>query len=158
FGALSVEAAGKCLAAREIDGIIIGEGFGPRIVDAFLFVLNDDARFRDLAVGLLGDGMIPPKMPNVLREHDPARLVERMLPFVRLQAYDARLKRMLQSLEGKGMLDPETGLLHCKAFGQDLTRAVDAANERGDGLTIARFSFDASIDRRTSLDAARVVS
>jgi len=158
FGALSVEAAGKCLAAREIDGIIVGDGFGQRIMDAFLFVLNDDARFRDLPVGLLGNGMIPPKMPNVLRENDPIRLVERMLPFVRMHAYDVRLKRMLQSLECQGLLDPETGLLHSKAFGQDLTRAVDAANERGDGLSIARFSFDAPLDRRTSLDAARVVS
>lgn len=158
IGALSVEAASKSLAAREIDGIVIGDGFGQRITDAFLIVLAEDARFRDLAVGVLGDGMSPGNMPNVLRERDPNRLVERMMPFVRLHAYDARLKRMLKSLERKGMLDPETGLLNTEAFGQDLTRAVDEAAERGDGLSIARFAFDAQLDRRTSMDAARVVS
>lgn len=158
IGALSVEAAGKCLAAREIDGIVIADGFGQRIVDAFLIVLAGDSRFRDLAVGVLGDSASPAQMPNVLRERDPNRLVERMMPFVRLHAYDARLKRMLKSLERNGMLDPETGLLNVPAFGQDLTRAIDEASERGDGLSIARFWFDVPLDRRTSMDAARVVS
>src|SRR5262249_33539778 len=55
-------------------------------------------------------------------------------------------------------IDAETGLLNTKAFGLDLTRAVDEASERGGGLSIARFSFDAPLDRRTSMDAARVVS
>jgi GGDEF domain-containing protein len=158
IGALSVEAAGRCLAAREIDGIVIGDGFSSRIVDAFLIVLAEDARFRDLAVGVLGDGACPAEMPNILRARDPIRLVERILPLTRLHAFDERLKRMLKSLECKGMLDPETGLLNEKAFGQDLTRAIDEANERGSGLSIARFSFDVVRDRRISMDAARVVS
>jgi GGDEF domain-containing protein len=158
IGALSVEAAGRCLAAREIDGIVIGDGFSSRIIDAFLIVLAEDARFRDLAVGVLGDGACPAEMPNILRARDPIRLVERILPLTRLHAFDERLKRMLKSLECKGMLDPETGLLNEKAFGQDLTRAIDEANERGNGLSIARFSFDGVRDRRTGMDAARVVS
>ncbi len=158
IGALSVEAAGQCLAARAIDGIVIGDGFSSRIIDAFLIVLGEDARFRDLPVGVLGDGACPAEMPNILRARDPIRLVERILPLTRLHAFDARLKRMLKSLECKGMLDPETGLLNEKAFGQDLTRAIDEANERGSGLSIARFSFDAVLDRRTGMDAARVVS
>ena len=112
IGALSVEAAGRCLAAREIDAIVIGDGFSPRIIDAFLIVLAEDARFRDLAVGVLGDGAIPAEMPNVLRARDPLRLVERILPLTRLHAYDERLKRMIKSLECNGMIDPETGLLN----------------------------------------------
>jgi GGDEF domain-containing protein len=158
IGALSVEAAGRCLNMREIDGIVIGDGFSARVIDAFLIVLAEDARFRDLAVGVLGDGMMPEEMPNLERVRDPIRLVERTLPFIRLHAFDARLKRMVKSLECKGMLDPETGLLNIKAFGRDLTSAIDEAAERGAGLSIARFSFDEALDRRTSLDAARVIS
>ena len=43
-----------------------------------------------------------------------------------------------------------------EAFWRDLNRAVDDAEKRGVGLSIARFSFDGS-DRRISLDAARLV-
>jgi GGDEF domain-containing protein len=157
-GAMSVEAAGKLLIAREIDGIVIGDGFSSKIIDAFLFVLADDARFRDLPVAVLGEGAGPEQMPNFSTERDPARLVERMLPFVRLHAFDARLKRMLKTLETKGMVDPETGLFNEEAFGQDLTRAIEHVGERGGGLSIARFSFEGPLDRRSSLDAARVVS
>ena len=158
IGALSVEAAAKCLGAREIDGIVIGDGFSSKIIDAFLLVLAEDPRFRDLAVGVLGDGAVPAEMPYVVRERDPVRLVERTLPLTRLHAFDARLKRMLKSLEYKGMLDPDTGLLNLKAFGEDLTRAIDQAGERGGGLSIARFAFEGPVDRRTSMDAARVIS
>ncbi len=158
IGALSVEAAGRCLAAREIDAVVIGDGFSPRIIDAFLMVLAEDARFRDLAVGVLGDGASPAEMPNILRARDPSRLAERILPLTRLHAYDERLKRMIKSLEHNGMIDPESGLLNEKAFGQDLTRAIEEAGDRGGCLSIARFWFDDVIDRRISVDAARVVS
>jgi hypothetical protein len=158
IGALSVEAAGRCLSAREVDGIVIGDGFSPKIIDAFLTVLAEDARFRELPVGVLGDGISPEQMPYLLRERDPKLLVERTLPLTRLHALDARLRRMLKSLECKGMLDPQTGLLNEDAFGQDLARAVDEAAERGNGLSIARFWFDEPLDRRTGMDAARVVS
>ena len=49
-GALSIEAAAKHLNIRDIDGIVLGEGFSPRVVDAFLTVLAEDARFRHLPV------------------------------------------------------------------------------------------------------------
>ena len=49
-GALSIEAAAKHLNVRDIDGIVLGEGFSPRVVDAFLTVLAEDARFRNLPV------------------------------------------------------------------------------------------------------------
>src|SRR5258707_36828 len=49
-GALSVEAAAKHLNTLDIDGIVLGEGFSPRVVDAFLTVLAGDARFRNMPV------------------------------------------------------------------------------------------------------------
>ena len=64
---------------------------------------------------------------------------------------------MLKSLDARGMVDPETGLLAHEAFWRDLNRAVDDAEKRGVGLSIARFSFDGS-DRRTGLDAARLLA
>src|SRR6202030_3856908 len=45
-GALSIEAAAKHLNIRDIDGIVLGEGFSARVVDAFLTVLAEDTRFR----------------------------------------------------------------------------------------------------------------
>ena len=54
-GALSIEAAAKHLNTRDIDGIVLGEGFSPRVVDAFLTVLAEDARFRNLPVVLTSD-------------------------------------------------------------------------------------------------------
>jgi GGDEF domain-containing protein len=44
-----------------------------------------------------------------------------------------------------------------EAFWRDLNRAVDDAEKRGIGLSIARFSF-AHANRRISVDAARVLS
>src|SRR5256885_1199986 len=49
-GALSIEAAAKHLNTRDVDGIVLGEGFSPRVVDAFLMVLTEDSRFRNLPV------------------------------------------------------------------------------------------------------------
>ena len=49
-GALSIEAAAKHLNARDFDGIVLAEGFSPRVVDAFLTVLAEDVRFRNLPV------------------------------------------------------------------------------------------------------------
>jgi hypothetical protein len=161
-GALSVESAARALNARDIDGIVIGDGFGPRIVEALLTVIAEDARFRDLPVAVLGShaGIVDsfaPQLPNLERlVEGPARLVERLLPYVRLHAFGQRLKRMLKSLDAQGMIDPDTGLLAHDAFWRDLNRAVGDAERRGVGLSIARFSFE-RIDRRISLDAARLL-
>jgi hypothetical protein len=163
IGALSVESAARALHARDIDGVIIGDGFGPRIVEALLTVLAEDVRFRDLPVAVLGGQpasleRFHAHLPNLERVSEPpARLVERFLPFVRLHAFAARLRRMLKSLDAKGMIDPDTGLLAHEAFWRDLNRAVGDAEKRGVGLSIARFSFDGS-DRRSGLDAARLLS
>ncbi|MGB6663237.1 MAG: GGDEF domain-containing protein [Xanthobacteraceae bacterium] len=162
-GALSVESAARALNVRDIDGLVIGDGFGPRVVEALLTVLAEDVRFGDLPVIVLGShpGIIGPfaaHLPNLDRISEGSnRLVERFLPYVRQHAFGERLKRMLKSLDAKGMIDPDTGLLGHEAFWRDLNRAVGDAEKRGVGLTIARFSFGGG-DRRTSLDAARLVS
>jgi hypothetical protein len=162
-GALSVESAARALNARDIDGMVIGDGFAPRMIEALLTVLAEDVRFRDLPVTVLGGhhGVVEEfymHLPNLDRVSEgPERLVERFLPFVRLHAFGERLKRMLKSLDAKGMIDPDTGLLAHDAFWRDLNRAVDDAEKRGVGLSIARFCFERS-DRRVSVDAARLVS
>jgi hypothetical protein len=162
-GALSVESAARALNARDVDGMVIGDGFGPRIVEALLTVLAEDVRFRDLPVVVLGSHPalveeFAGHLPNLERiAEGPTRVVDRVLPFVRLHAFGQRLKRMLKSLDAKGMIDPDTGLLVHEAFWRDLNRAVDDAERRGVGLSIARFSFGRG-DRRVSLDAARLLA
>jgi len=160
IGALSVETAARYLTARDIEGVVIGEGLGPRVVEALLAVLAGDARFRDLPIGLLGSaGFDDPRLPNLIRiDGDPARLVERILPFVRLHAFEARLKRALKSLENDGVIDVETGLLGSDAFWRDLEQAVVEAEDGSRALTVARFSFEEMSDRRANLDAARLLS
>jgi hypothetical protein len=45
LGGLSVETAARHLNTRDIDGIVVGDGFSPRMVEAFLTVLTQDPRF-----------------------------------------------------------------------------------------------------------------
>ncbi len=162
IGALSVETAAKYLNARDVDGIVIGEGFNPRTVEAFLTVLAEDSRFRDLPIALLPAlpaAIDPSRLPNL--EHvggEPADIVARILPLVRQHAFEARLQRQLTALEAKGLLDPQTGLFTVAAFLRDLDRVIDDAKSRGNTLTLARFSFPPSVDRRANMDAARLVS
>src|SRR5215470_15816790 len=96
IGALSVETAARYLNARDVDGVIIGEGLGPRVVEALLTVLAEDTRFRDLPIGMLDNGTVDDeRLPNLVRvENDPVGLIERVLPFVRLQAFEAQLRRV----------------------------------------------------------------
>ena len=159
LGALSVETAARHLSSRDIDGIVVGDGFSQRMVEAFLTVLAQDARFRDIPVAVIGE--VPPDFSEHLTnvdhvERDPSRVVARMLPLVRMHAFESRLKRMLKALEADGMFDPETGLLSRECFWRDLKKAIDDAAERGHALSIARFSFDGELNRRASLDGARL--
>jgi GGDEF domain-containing protein len=158
IGALSIDQGAACLKAREIDGIIIGDGLAKGSVDAFLTLLSEDARFRDLPVAMLGANCDAEKLPNFVRARDPLVLLERAVPFIRMRTLETALKRLLHSIECKGMLDARTGLFNENAFGQALALSIQDAEERGTRLSLARFSFDAPIDRRTSMDAARLVS
>lgn len=161
LGGLSVETAARHLNSREIDGIVVGDGFSPRMVEAFLTVLAQDNRFRDIPVAVIGEA--PPDFVEVLPnidhvDGDPARLVARMVPLVRMHAFEGRLKRMLKSLDADGMFDPQTGLLTRNAFCHDLQSAMTDAAERSLPLSIARLSLSGPLDERARLDAARQVT
>ena len=76
LGALSVETAAKHLNSRDIDGVVIGDGLTPRMVEAFLTLLAQEARFRDIPVASLGE--VPADLAEALTnidhvESDPAR-------------------------------------------------------------------------------------
>ena len=158
-GALSIEAAAKHLNARDLDGIVLAEGFSSRVVDAFLTVLSEDTRFRHLPIVV---GVPAPhssfELPNLeFVDGDPARIVGAALPLVRQHAFEARLTRTLASLDAGGLLDPRTGLLTEAAFERDFATAVYQAQTRGEGLSVARFVLHRA-DRRAVNDAARIVS
>ncbi len=160
-GALSVETAAKHLNARDINGIVVGDGFSARMVEAFLTVLAQDTRFRDMPVAVIGEAPADfcESLPNIDHvDGDPARLVARMMQLVRLHAFEQRLKRMLKSLDADGMFDPETGLLTRESFWRDLGKAVAEAADRSQALSIARYSLDGPTDARASLDGARLVT
>src|SRR5437016_8683846 len=99
IGALSVETAARYRNSRDIDGIVVRDGFPPRVVEALLTVIAEDVRFRDLPVGMLGTTVVDDeRLPNLVRvARGPARLVECLLPLVRLQAFESHLKRVLKS-------------------------------------------------------------
>jgi hypothetical protein len=158
-GALSIEAAAKHLNARDIDGIIIGDGFSPRVVDAFLTVLAEDARFRSLPVIVTSGGLLPMyDLPNLeMIASEAAGVAAHALPLVRQQAFAARLSRTLKSLDSDGLIDERTGLLTSSAFERDFATAVYQTQSRGGGLSVVRFSFD-EVSDRVRLDAARILS
>ncbi len=158
-GALSIEAAAKHLNVRDIDGIVLGEGFSPRVVDAFLTVLAEDTRFRNLPIVVTSDGLTPAyDLPNLeIIPGEPARVAANALPLIRQHAFEAYLSRTLHSIDAGGLLDPRTGLLTSAAFNRDLATAVHQTLSRGGGLSVARFAFDPAHER-ARLDGARILS
>lgn len=161
IGALSVENAAKYLNARDIDGVVVGDGFPQVTTDAFLAALSEDTRFRDLPVAVVGAASddFAEVLPNVDHlDPDPHRIVSRIVPLVRLHAFEARLKRVMASLEAGGMFDPETGLLTRDAFWRDLGKAIAEAADRSQPLSLARFSFEGPLDDRAARDGARLVT
>ena len=102
-GALSIEAAAKHLNTRDIDGIVLGEGFSPRVVDAFLTVLAEDARFRNLPVVVTSDGLAPAyDLPNLeIISGEPAHIAANALPLIRQHAFEAHLTRTLRSIDAE---------------------------------------------------------
>ncbi len=158
-GALSIEAAAKHLNARDFDGIVLAGGFSPRVVDAFLTVLAEDVRFRNLPVVVTIDGLTANyDLPNLeLISGDSARVASNALPLIRQHAFGSRLSRVLKSIDAGGLLDPRTGLLTLDAFSRDFATAVAQTQSRGGGLSVARFSFDRGHER-AQLDGARIAS
>src|ERR1700730_8405592 len=158
-GALSIEAAAKHLNTRDIDGIVLGEGFTARVEDAFLTVLAEDARFRNLPVVVTSDGLAPAyDLPNLeIISGEPALVAANALPLIRQRAFEAHLSRTLRAIAGGGLLDPKTGLLTQAAFNRDFATAVYQTLSRGGGLSVARFAFEKS-HARAQLDGARILS
>jgi hypothetical protein len=158
-GALSIEAAARHLNTRDIDGIVLGEGFSVRVVDAFLTVLSEDARFRNLPVVLTSDELVPTyDLANLeIIAGDPGQVAANSSSLIRQHALEMLLSRTLRSIDAGGLLDPRTGLMIPAAFDRELARAVDQTLSNGGGLSVARFAFDAA-QPRAQFDAARIVS
>lgn len=159
-GALSVDNAARHLSARDIDGVVVGDGFSPRMVADFLTMLAENTQFRELPVTVIGEAPVDliEALPNIDQvAGDATRIVARMLPMLRLHAFAQRLKRMLASIESGGILDVETGLPTGEAFWRDLEKAAEDAGDRSQPLSVGRFSFDGLADPRASLDAARLL-
>jgi hypothetical protein len=158
-GALSIEAAAKHLNVRDIDGIVLGEGFSPRVVDAFLTVLAEDARFRNLPVVVTSEGPVPAyDLPNLeFTSGEPACVAANAFPLIRQHAFESHLSRTLRAIDAGGLLDPKTGLLAPAAFNRDFATAVYQTLSRGGGLSVARFAFDPA-QERARLDGARILS
>jgi hypothetical protein len=158
-GAFSMEAAGKHLNTRDIDGIVLGDGFSPRVADAFLTVLSEDARFRNLPVVLTSKTLAPTyDLPNLeIMSGEPRRIAAHAVPLIRQRAFEARLIRTLRALDAGGLLDPQTGLLTPAAFARDFATTVKQAQSEGGGLSVARFAFDPA-NPRAQRDGARIVS
>jgi hypothetical protein len=157
-GALSIEAAAKHLNTRDIDGIVLGEGFSARVVDAFLTVLAEDSRFRNLPVVLTsGELALTYDLANLeIISGEPAHVAANALPLIRQHALEAHLSRTLRSIDAGGLLDPQTGLLTSAAFNRDFATSVYHTLSRGGGLSVARFVFDPA-HPRAQLDGARIL-
>lgn len=158
-GALSIEAAAKHLNVRDIDGIVLGEGFSPRVIDAFLTVLTEDARFRSLPIIVTSGDLAPAyDLPNLEIASDEAtNVVATALPLVRQHAFAALLSRTLKAIDADGLIDARTGLLTPGAFERDFASAVYQTQQRGGGLSVARFAFDPE-HPRAQFDGARIIS
>jgi hypothetical protein len=161
LGALSVETAAHHLNSHDINGIVIGDGFGQLMIEAFLTVLTQDDRLRHIPVSVIGElpADLAERLPNVDRTSaDPKRLVARLTPQVRLHAFEVRLKRMLAALDSDGVIDPDTGLLTRHHFWQELKKAIHDSGQYGHALSIGRFGFDGDLPERSTKDGARLLA
>src|SRR5690349_5444782 len=158
-GAFSIEAAANHLNTRDIDGVVLVDGFSPRVLDAFLTVLAEDARFRKLPILLASDALAPSyELPNLeIITGEPSDIAANALPLIRQHAFEARLGRTLRAIDAEGLLDPETGLLVKATFDRDFVNAVQQTLAEGGGLSVARFAFDGG-HPRAQLDGARIIS
>ena len=158
-GALSIEAAAKHLNVRDIDGVVLGEGFTARVEDAFLTVLAEDARFRNLPIVLTSNALAPAyDLPNLeIITGQPERVAANAVPLIRQHALEAHLGSMLKSIDAGGLLDSRTGLLAAAAFNRNFATAVSQTLSHGGGLSVARFAFDPD-HPRAQLDGARILS
>ena len=160
IGVLTLEVAARYLKQRDADGFVIGDGFDPRSVEAVLTVIEEDSRFRDLPIGVLGrrPSLELKRLPHVVCASEPECLIARIMPLVRLHAFEGRLRRTLHAFDKAGIVDPSTGLLCQPAFHSELIRLLRDAGAHNASLSVARFAFDQRFDWRARQDAARLVS
>jgi GGDEF domain-containing protein len=165
IGSLTIEAAAQQLRAREVDGVLIGGGFGPRHIDALLTAMAEDARYRNLPIVICGAenswpaGQVPGReLPNLeWVGGETLDAVQTLLPLAAQQAREAYLLRAIASLDADGRLDPLTGLLTMEAFARDLDQAITDAHQNGSGLSAASFAFP-NAGMRVTRDAARILA
>lgn len=160
-GALSVETAAHYLNVRDIDGIIIADGFATTTLDAFLTALAQDCRFGDLPVGIVP--ALPASVDRVgLCGVEPVRgserdIVEHMMPLVRVHAFAARLRRHAGALDAAGLIDAHTGLFTLSAFGLGLPQVMADCRRRNVPMSVARFDLLGALSARARADAGRMV-
>src|ERR1051325_1151256 len=82
IGALSTDTAERCLAAREVQGVLIGDGLPASALDGFLATLCSTAHYRALPVALLGPPGDASELPNFVRARDPLLLLQRAVPLI----------------------------------------------------------------------------
>ena len=123
IGVLSIEAAARYLKSRDADGLVIGDGFRPRNVEAFLIAVAEDTRFRDLPIGVLGNVPLPDvEFPNISRPRIPHASRPAFCLTVRLHAFEARLRRILHSFDTEG-----SSIRHRPAFARTPSSAISSA-------------------------------
>jgi hypothetical protein len=83
--------------------------------------------------------------------------VAAVLPLIRQHTFETHLSRTLKSIDADGLLDAQTGLLTSAAFDRDFASAVYQTQQRGGGLSVARFAFDPA-HPRAQIDGARIIS
>jgi GGDEF domain-containing protein len=129
------------------------------VVDAFLTVLAEDARFRNLPVIVTSavDDTNHQLANLEIDAGDPSHVAATALPMVRQHAFELHLSRTLRAIDADGLIDARTGLLTRPAFDRDFATALYQAQSRGGGLSVARFAFDAS-HARAQFDGARIIS
>ena len=120
----------------DVDGLILGEGFGPSTIEAFLTALAADLRFRELPIGLV------PELPRGFERGrlaglepvggEPGAIIEHMLPLVRVHSFGTRLRRHIAALDSRGTIDAQTALYTVPAFARELARAIIGAKTRPD--------------------------
>lgn len=162
IGALSPESAARYLNLRDVDGVIIGDGFGAATIEVFLTALGEDSRFGDLPVGVVPD--LPAGIDRVGLSGieplggTPQEIVSRLVPLVRVHAFAARLRRHQASLDSRGLIDPVTGLFSAPAFEYGLPQMIADCRRRGAAMSIARFELPAALPERVGIAAARLVT
>ena len=136
---------------------MIGDGFNRAVVEDFVEEIGADPRWRDLPVIVppSARNLDPERMPNADQVGGDAQAIAaHILPFARMHAFSARLKRLAASLDQKGSLAPETGLMTHDAFMSELHRvaataeaAAPACRSRGSPSTRCSTAAPASMRR-----------